>query len=140
VIKALFLLLGELSSERRLKVEKEYFFKGIILAIFFALFISPLTFASDESIVIVRIQGPVMDLDSKNNVIIVNERTFVLSPNTGFYDGKGSPVSIDKLKKKTWVYVEGVRENAKKRVVAEKIYLLPKYIHGKEKHLYPFIQ
>jgi hypothetical protein len=136
--KALSLFPGELSSERRLKVEKGFFFKGIILAIFFALFISPLTFASDESIV--KIQGPVMDLDSKKNVIIVNERTFVLSPNTSFYDEKGSPVSIDKLKKKIWVYVEGVSENAKKRVVAEKIYVLPKYIHEKEKHLYPFIK
>jgi hypothetical protein len=49
-------------------------------------------------------------------------------------------MTVDKLRAKTWVYIEGMKDNIKKRAIAEKIYLLPKYIHEKEKHLYPFIQ
>jgi hypothetical protein len=82
----------------------------------------------------------VMELDLKKNMMIVNERIFVWDSNTIFYNEKGSPITVDKLRTKTWVYIEGVRENVKKRIVAEKIYLLPKYIHEEEKHLYPFIQ
>jgi len=81
-----------------------------------------------------------MELDLKKNMMIVNERTFVWDQNTIFYNEKGSPVTVDKLNTKTWVYIEGVRENVKKRVVAEKIYLLPKYISEKEKYRYPFMQ
>jgi hypothetical protein len=79
-----------------------------------------------------------MELDLKNNRMIVNERTFVWDPNTVFYNEKGSPITADKLRTRGWVYIEGMRHH--KRLVAEKIYLLPKYIHEKEKHLYPFIQ
>jgi hypothetical protein len=97
-----------------------------------------LTFASDKSIV--RLQGRVMELDLKKNMIIVNERTFLFGPNTIFYNEKGSSITADRLRTKVWVYLEGTRHEADKKVVAEKIYLLPKYIHEKEKHLYPFIQ
>jgi len=112
--------------------------KGFPFIILFTLFISSLTFGSDESIV--RIQGIVMDLNLQKNILIVNERTFIWAPNTIFYNEKGSPITVDKLRTKVWVYIEGVGDDVKKRVVAEKIYLLPKYIHEKEKHLYPFIQ
>ena len=57
-----------------------------------------------------------------------------------FYNEKGSSITADRLRTKVWVYIEGMRHNANKKVVAEKVYLLPKYIHEKEKHLYPFIQ
>jgi hypothetical protein len=81
-----------------------------------------------------------MELDLKNNIMIVNERAFFWGPQTNFYNEKGSPITVDKLRAKTWVYIEGVKDNVKKMALAEKIYLLPKYIHEKEKHLYPFIQ
>jgi hypothetical protein len=112
--------------------------KGFTFIIFLTLFVSSLTFASDESIF--RIQGIVMDLDLKKNILIVNERTLFWAPHTFFYDENGSPITADKLRTKVWVYIEGVRDNIKKRVIAEKIYFIPKYIHEKEKHLYPFIQ
>jgi hypothetical protein len=72
--------------------------------------------------------------------MIVNEGTFIWNQNTKFYNEKGSLVTVDKLRAKTWVYIEGVKDSAPKRMMAEKIYFLPKYIPGKEKHLYPFIQ
>lgn len=81
-----------------------------------------------------------MELDLKRNLMVVNERTFVWGPTTNFYDEKGSPITVDRLRAKTWVYIEGVKDNVKKIPLVEKIYLLPKYIHEKEKHLYPFIQ
>ncbi len=63
-----------------------------------------------------------------------------MGPNTIFYNEKESTITADRLRAKVWVYLEGTRHEADKKVVAEKIYLLPKYIHEKEKHLYPFIQ
>ena len=119
-------------------MKKRIFYKEVILVIFSILIFSFLTFASDEGIV--RVQGIVMELDLKKNMMIVNERTFVWDQKTIFYNEKGSPITVDKLNTKTWVYIEGMRENVKKRVVAEKIYLLPKYIDEKEKYRYPFMQ
>jgi hypothetical protein len=112
--------------------------KGFTLIIFFTLFISSLTFASDESIV--RTQGIVMELDLKKNIMIVNERTFIWDQNTMLYNEKGFPISGDKLRTKVWVYIEGMRDNIKKRVIAEKIYLIPKYIDNSKRDLYPFMQ
>ena len=111
---------------------------GISLSIFFILVISALTFASDKGIV--TTQGVVMALDLKKKTIIINERTFTYDENTIIHNEKGSPVTLDNLKARTWVYIEGVEDKAHKRVVAKKIYLLPKYIDGKEKNLYPFIK
>jgi hypothetical protein len=85
-------------------------------------------------------QGIVMEVDLKKNMIVVNERMFAWDPNTIFYNEKGSPLTVDKLRAKTWVYIEGMRDNVRKRLVAEKIYMLPKYIDEKEKHLYPFME
>lgn len=119
-------------------MKKQFLYNGITLVIFLVFVISSLTFASDESIV--RTQGKVMELDPNKNFMIVNERTFFWGPNTLFYNEKGSSITADRLRTKVWVYIEGMRHNANKKVVAEKVYLLPKYIHEKEKHLYPFIQ
>jgi hypothetical protein len=119
-------------------VKRTFLWSGFTLVIFVVFIISSLTFASDESIL--RIQGRVMELDLKKNMMIVNERTFFWGPNTIFYNEKGSSITADRLRTKVWVYLEGIRHGADKKVVAEKIYLLPKYIHEKEKHLYPFIQ
>ena len=119
-------------------MKKRFFYNGVILLIFSLLIISSLTFASDKDKI--KIQGIVMELDLKKNMMIVNERTFVWDQNTIFYNEKGSPITVDKLRAKTWVYIEGMKDNVRKRVVAEKIYLLPKYIDEKEKYRYPFMQ
>ena len=119
-------------------MKKRFINKRVILLIFSISIISSLTFALDQDRIVV--QGVVMELDLKKTVMIVNERTFFWDPQTIFYDAKGSPITVDKLRAKTWVYIEGMKDKSKKRAIAEKIYLLPKYIHEKEKHLYPFIQ
>jgi hypothetical protein len=108
----------------------------MVWVFFFVLIISFLTFASDKDVV--RIQGRVMEVDLGNRMMIVNEKTFIWDQNTVFYDEKGIPVTVNRLKTKTWVYIEGIRDISQKRVIAGKIYFLPKYIPGKEKHLYPF--
>jgi hypothetical protein len=111
--------------------------RGFLLAILFSLFISSLTFAAEKDIV--AFQGVVMELDWRKKMLTVNERSFAFDQNTIVYDEKGSPIPQDRLKTKTWVFIEGVKEKSQKKV-AKKIYLLPKYIDEKEKRLYPFIK
>jgi hypothetical protein len=118
-------------------VKRSSSFIGSVSVIFFVLTIS-LTFALDKDVV--KIQGRVMEIDLNHNMMIVNERTFVWDQNTAFYNERGSPTTVDSLRKKTWVYVEGVKDATKKRVIAGKIYILPKYIPEKERYLYPFFQ
>ena len=117
---------------------KRFINQGVLLLILSISIISSLTFALDKDRI--AIQGVVMEVDLKKNVMIVNERTFFWDPQTIFYNEKGSPITVDKLRAKTWVYIEGTRDNVRKRRVAEKIYMLPKYIDEKEKHLYPFME
>jgi len=112
--------------------------KKVILPFLLVLLISGLTFAADKDIV--TIQGTIMELNSKKNVMFVNERAIAWNQDTLIQNEKGSPIPVDKLTTKTWVYIEGVKDEARKRVMAKKIYLLPKYIHGNEKRLYPFIK
>lgn len=109
----------------------------IFLVIFLSLFISFLTFAADKDIV--AFQGMVMELDWKKKMITVNERSFAFDQNTIVLNEKGSPIAPENLKTKTWVLIEAVKDKSQKKV-AKKIYLLPKHIDGKEKHLYPFIK
>jgi hypothetical protein len=112
--------------------------KGISLTVFFLLVFSALTFGAE--IGIIKMQGVVMELDLKKGTVVISEKTFVWDQKTAFYNDKGSPIKVDSLKTKGWVYIEGENDKANKRWVAKKIYLLPKYIEGKERHLYPFIQ
>jgi len=87
-----------------------------------------------------KIQGLIMNVDLQKRVMIVNESTFIWDLNTKFYNDRGSPLTVDKLRVKTWVYIQGVKDSAGKVMMAEKIYILPKYIDKKERHLYPFFQ
>jgi hypothetical protein len=112
--------------------------RSILLAVFISLFISPLTFASDKAIV--TVQGIVMELDWNKKTIVVNERSIVLDQNTIVHNDKGSPIPRENLRAKAWVYIEGAKDRTQKRIVAQKIYLLPKYIDDKEKRRYPFIK
>ena len=97
-----------------------------------------LALASEEDIV--KMQGMIMALDINKNTMVVNEKSFVWSQNTAVYNDKGSPITIDRFKPQTWVYIEGERDKNNRRIIINKIYLLPKYIGKKERHLYPFIQ
>jgi len=81
----------------------------------------------------------VMSIDLKRNLININERSFTWDHGTAFYNERGIPIGIEKMKPNTWVYIEAVTETHK-RPVARKIYHLPRFINEKEKHLYSFIR
>jgi len=88
----------------------------------------------------IRVQGKVMELDLKQRVIVVNEKTFFLDQKTVLSDEKGSPIPLDRLKVKAQVYIVGAIDQVHQRLVAQRIYLLSKRITNKEKHLYLFMQ
>ena len=114
-------------------------FKIKIPILFFSVFIlATLALAQDTDIV--KLQGRVMQLDLEKNVMTVNERLFVLDSQTSVRDEKDYPISVDRLKPEAWVYVEGENNKVIKKLVAKKIYLLPKYIEKRERHLYPFME
>lgn len=112
--------------------------KKILWTCFFMIMISTQTFASEEDLI--KVQGTIMNLDSKGNRMVVNERLFVWDLETKFYDSKGSPISADRFNAKAWVYIQAEENKAKKRIVIKKIYLLPKYVGKKERHLYSFME
>jgi hypothetical protein len=110
---------------------------GIILVAFSILLSSTGTFASEEGI-LMKTHGPIMKMDSKKNIMVVNEKTFIWNKSTVFNDDKGSITGIEKFKTKSWVFIEGETED--QYIVIKKIYLLPKHVGKKERHLYPFMQ
>jgi hypothetical protein len=130
--------IGKLSSKIKEgeMVRNAYVHRLAIFTIVFMFIFLALAFAQGQDAF--KIQGLIMNVDLQKNMMVVNESTFIWDQNTKFYNEKGSPVTVDKLRAKTWVYIEGVKDSALKRMTAEKIYMLPKYIPGKEKHLYPF--
>ena len=114
--------------------------KGIAPNIVWVIILFTLTYAFGEDQI--RLQGKVMELNIKGNMMIVNERLFVWDEKTIMNNDKGIPITIDKFKPKSWVYIEGERDKIKsdKRIMIKKIYLLPKRIGKNERDLYPFIQ
>jgi hypothetical protein len=119
-------------------VKKNLFILGgmiLVCSFLFTLFTS--VYGQEENIV--KAQGRIMMLDMKKNTMIVNEKTFVWKQNSALYDEKGSPITIDKFKPNTWVYIKGEKDQNNKGIIS-KIYLLPKYINQKERHLYPFME
>jgi hypothetical protein len=111
--------------------------KRLLFIVFSTLFFSSIIIAAEMGIV--KFQGKVMELDLKKNTMIANERTVLWDQNTIFYNPKGVPITPDKLKNKAWVYIEGVSDVVNKRILAQKIYLIPKYIYKKERGHYPFM-
>lgn len=110
----------------------------MIALLFLTLTIFSLTFAADKDIV--KTQGIIMAIEFVKNSMVVNERLVVWDQQTLFNDDKGKLITVDQLKVENWVYLEGVYDKGKKRVLASKIYLLPKCIDEKQKHRYPFMQ
>ena len=119
-------------------MNRSFFCKGIPFILSFLLILPALTFSAERDSI--KIQGFVMELNLKKSTLVVNEKMFIWNEKTVFNDEKGSPVKLEKLKAKSWVYIEGENDRANKRWIAKKIYLLPKYIDRKELRLYPFIQ
>jgi len=119
-------------------VKKRLLIGGVILISSYLFTSSTLALASEEDII--KIQGVVMTLDVNKNTMIVNEKLFVWRENTAIYNDKGSPLTIDKFKPKSWVYIEGERDKNNRQIIIKKIYLLPKYVDKRERHLYPFME
>lgn len=117
-------------------MKKYIMIEGIILIALSILPFSVSTVASEEDIV--RMQGSIMSVDAKNNIMVVNEKTFTWNQSTIFNNDKGSQIGIDKFTSKSWVFIEGKRGG--QYIVIEKIYLLPKHVDYKERYLYPFMQ
>ncbi len=99
--------------------------------------LSALSVASGQDVY--KNQGAILQIDYKNNTMVVNERHLVWNQNTAFYDSKGSPADLEAFKLKSWVYIEGTSDR-NNIILIEKIYLLPKYIGKKEKNRYPFMK
>jgi hypothetical protein len=81
-----------------------------------------------------------MIVDVKRNSLVVNERLIVWDKKTVVTNERGAPASIEKLKARDWIFVEGVLNRSQKRIEATRIYVLPKRIDGKEKRQYPFFE
>ncbi len=111
--------------------------KMMIFALSSVMIFSALSVASGQDVY--KNQGAILQIDPKNNTMVVNERHFVWNQNTTFYDSKGSPADLGAFKPKSWVYIDGTtaRNNI---ILIEKIYLLPKYVGKKEKNRYPFME
>lgn len=119
-------------------MKKRLWIGGMILISSYLFTSSTLALSSEEDTA--KIQGVVMALDVNKNTMIVNEKLFVWRGNTAIYNDKGSPITIDQFKPKTWVYIQGERDKNNKRIIIHKIYLLPKYIDKKERSRYPFME
>jgi len=116
-------------------VKIKLFGKEVVLIVCSVLFLSALTFAEE-----VRLQGVVMEIDLKISKMVVNEKTFVWNSDTKFFDEKGMPTVVEKLKVKTWVYIEGEKAKKGKPNTIQRVYFLPGYIPQGERGKYPFIQ
>ena len=118
-------------------MEKVLFGKARTLIILTVILYPVLTFASGGDIV--KFQGKVMGLDLKNNTMIVNEKNIVWNEKTFVGNKEGSSVTAERLKVKIWVYIVGTKDS-QNRIIASKIYLIPKQIDGKERYRYPFME
>jgi hypothetical protein len=118
-------------------VKTTFLGKIIGLALLILLLSSIQAFAAEQGVV--KFQGNMMRLSLKKIQMIVNERKVVWDSESRFYDAKGSPVKVETLKKNSWVYIVA-KTQKNKPILIQKLYLLPKYIGKKERHLYPFMQ
>ena len=109
-----------------------------ILAILLPLVMCTLTFGGEGDIL--KFQGMVMTVDVKKNSLVVNERLIVWDKHTVVSNERGASASLEGLKTKDWVFVEGALERSQKRIRAKRIYVLPKRIDEKEKRQYPFFE
>lgn len=84
------------------------------------------------------IQGIVSSYGTSS--VILNERqTINIKAETRFFDSSGNDSSFYRLSDYKWLYVEGVPGESGS-IDAEKVYFLPKYISGKERYRYEYMQ
>ena len=99
------------------------------------LIVSTWTIASAEE---VKLQGMIMNIDLRQNTMVVNEKTFTWDQGTAIFDDRSSPITLDRFKQTAWVYIQG-EKNENYKIKIRKIYLLPRQIFRKERPLYPFM-
>lgn len=101
--------------------------------------------AIDEDATLVEDHGPIMEMDSANNSIIIREIQFVVADfmlgderySTQLIDKKGNKVGLDYFKEKQWVFVSGYKVS-QGVVYAEKVQAIePKYIEKDNRSLAP---
>ncbi len=80
---------------------------------------------------ILKIRGVVMSVDLKKKEVVVNERRCKLNDGTVIQDQNGLPTTLEKIRQHDWVYLEGRRDQAGRKVVAKRIQCLPKGAEGK---------
>jgi hypothetical protein len=107
------------------------------LALLILLFSSIQAFAAAQGVV--KFQGNMMGLYLKKSKMIVNERPVFWDSKSLFFNEKGAPVKVEALKKNSWVYIIATKQKYRP-IRIQKLYLLPKYIEKKQRHLYPFMQ
>ncbi len=115
---------------------RQFFKTGTLLMGLALLILSTWTLASGEE---VKVQGLIMNIDFKQNTMVVNEKTFTWGKTTAIHNDKASPITMDRFKRMAWVYIVG-EQTDDSRIHIKKIYLLPRRIENKEKHLYPFME
>ena len=117
-------------------MQKKGFRRRLLFVTFAVLILSSMALAANDGNV--KFQGKVMELDLKKNVMSVNERPVVWDQNTIFYSDRKVPVTAERLKIRSWVYIEGI--SVDRKISALKVYLIPKYVYKNERHLYPFME
>jgi hypothetical protein len=77
--------------------------------------------------------------DPKAGYLIINEIRVYIDKTTRVMDHRGTPILLTELQPKKWVYMEIVQDQNKKKIRANKIYLLPRYINPEERKKFPFM-
>jgi hypothetical protein len=116
--------------------------KGLIAGltvILLAGFVMPLFAGNMPSHLIPSFQGIVMENDGTS--LVVSERKVLIKNGTHVMNSEKRPIKLSDIKAGNHVYVKGEFENEESDViVAEKIYLLPRYITNKELDQFPFMK
>ena len=102
---------------------------AMIGVVVFTLLAAGLTDAADNDMV--RIRGVVMSVNLKKGEVVVNERRCKLDNGTVIQDQNGLSTTLEKIKEHDWVYLEGRRDKASKKVLAKRIQCLPRGAEGK---------
>ncbi|MGQ9638373.1 MAG: hypothetical protein ACUVT6_11355 [Thermodesulfobacteriota bacterium] len=95
----------------------------ISLLILLIIFLFPMVVLPNE---VIKTKGILMEIDLKNNILIINEEKFTWDSNTVIEDEKGSNIKINNLKPNTPIYMESVEDPGNKRFLIKKIRLIKK--------------
>ena len=103
---------------------ERFYYKRIGLLILFVFFLFPAVVLPNNEMI--KTRGILMEIDFKNNTLIINEKKFIWDSNTAIEDERGSIIKIDRLKPNTPIYMESVEDPINKRLLIKKIRLIKK--------------